>query len=110
MRAARRWPLAMTAALACFLLSSPGCNYGPDETVTIEISGVASDQAYADINEQLKKLTDSSSHKIISRRAGLNMSVELAPVSDPEAFAKKIEFGRVTAVEGRTIRVVVGLP
>jgi hypothetical protein len=91
----------------CALVPAGGCNYGPDETVTIEISGVASEQAYQDINERLKKMTDSSSHKIISRRAGLNMSVELAPVADPEAFAKKIDFGKVTAVEGRTIKVVV---
>lgn len=90
--------------------SLAGCNYGPDETVTIEISGVASDQSYADINDRLKQMTDSSSHKIISRRAGLNMTVELAPVADPEAFARKIDFGKVTAVEGRTIKVVMGLP
>ena len=85
-----------------FLLMMPcvGCGYGPEETVTVKIAGSA-DQAQRDeILEKLKDLTDGSSHSISSTWSGDTMTVELAPVSNIDAFSKRIAFGKVTNVDG----------
>jgi len=39
-------------------------------------------------------------------RSGDRMVAQLGPVRDPVAFSKRIEFGRVILVVGRTVTVV----
>lgn len=102
---ARRLPLVPYFAGILFLV---GCSYGPEETVTLEISGVADVAQREEIEEQLKTLTDGSGHSMSTTATGDSMTVELAPVSDVEAFAGKIDFGEVTSVDGRTVKVAVG--
>lgn len=86
-----------------------GCSsYGPEETVTIEITGTLDDAKDEQITEKLKTMTDGSGHSMSSFSSGTSKTIELAPVSDVQAFADKIDFGEVTAVEGRTVKVSVG--
>lgn len=88
----------------------PGCGFDPQQTVTIEISGVADADAREQIQEKLKGLTDSSGHSMSTSTSGDTMTVKLAPVSDVEAFAEKIDFGKVTDtdVPGRVVKVSAG--
>lgn len=85
-----------------------GCSYGPEQTVTIEITGELDDAEQEQIIEKLKTMTDGSSHSMSSFSSGNSTTIELAPVGDVQAFADKIDFGEVTAVEGRTVKVSVG--
>lgn len=92
--------------LATFTLS--GCGYSSDQTVTLKIRGDLTEAKRDKIAETLKGMTDDSSHSYSGTWTGTTMSVSLAPVADVDAFAKKIEFGEVTSIEGRTIHVAVG--
>lgn len=105
-------PTVRAALLGGFVLTTilfSGCGYGPEKTVTVEISGVAA-AAKDQIQEKLKTMTDSSGHSMSTSSSGDTMTVKLAPVSDVEAFAKKIDFGKVTDtnVTGRVVKVSVG--
>ena len=84
--------------------------YGPDVTVTITVSGVPDFEATRRLNDAitaiLKSLGDSWS--LQSNSGGGKATFTVAPVSDPKAFADKIDFGKVTRVEGRSIDVEVG--
>lgn len=106
-------PTVRAALLGGFVLTTilfSGCGYGPEQTVTIEISGVADASAKEQIQEKLKTMTDSSGHSMSTSSSGDSMTVKLAPVSDVAAFAKKIDFGKVTDtdVTGRVVKVSVG--
>jgi uncharacterized lipoprotein YajG len=96
----------LSPLIAVLLLA--GCSYGPEQTVTIEITGTMDDAEQDQITEKLKTMTDGSGHSMSSFSSGNSMTIELAPVSDVQAFADKIDFGEVTAVEGRTVKVSVG--
>lgn len=100
------WILLFAASLA------PGCqcnlqlpSYGPEQTVTIKVTGVQGEAQKEKILEELKGLTDTGAHTMTSYMTGGELTVQLAPVADPEAFSKKITFGSVTAVEDRTVKV-----
>ena len=97
------------AALAAVLLTQSGCNISfeqdPAETVTVQITGVDDASDRDDIQETLKGMTDGSSHMMTTSSSGDTMTVSLSPVKDVEAFSKKINFGKVTEVDDRTIKV-----
>ena len=88
------------------MLAAWGCRFeqDPAKTVTVEISGI-SDEARDAVQETLKGMTDVSGHTMTTRWDGQSMTVNLSPVADVEAFSKKVNFGKVTAVEGRTVKV-----
>lgn len=97
--------------MACLLVIPiviTGCTYGPEQTVTIEITGTLDDAQQEEITEKLKTMTDGSSHSVSTMSSGNSMTITLAPVSDVQAFVDKINFGEVTAVEGRTVEISVG--
>ncbi|REJ68510.1 MAG: hypothetical protein DWQ31_07915 [Planctomycetota bacterium] len=87
------------------LLTLSGCNFDPATTVNIEVSGVTASEQSERITEALKGMTDGGGHKMTSSRSGEVLSVRLSPVSDVEAFSKKINFGEVTEVVDRTVKV-----
>jgi hypothetical protein len=111
----RRSTLFLCFWASATALSSIGCRlqHDPSKMVTIEISGIPdgkeSERVLERIDEaqkQSKKWTDGSSNVMNWNGTGQQMTVEMAPVSDVDAFVKKLDFGRVTAVEGRKIKVV----
>ena len=93
--------------VALSLLAVTGCNMDPAVTVHLEIKGISEESDRESVLETLKGMTDGSGHSYTSSYAGDTMSVDLSPVSDVDAFSKKINFGTVTEVDAatRTVRV-----
>jgi predicted Zn finger-like uncharacterized protein len=83
----------------------PVGKYGPDMTIQIKITGIANAATRQYILDRLPALTGSKSHSLRSSTSGGATLVTLAPVPDPQAFAKKIDFGKVTDIQGRMILV-----
>ncbi len=78
----------------------------PENTVTIKIMGIADDATKDAIKDKLKTMTDGG-HSMSLMKMGGVLTVELSPVKDVEAFARKIDFGTVTEVKDRTVTVQV---
>jgi hypothetical protein len=81
------------------------------EHVLVVISGVGDEATSRVIQDKLKTLLDVPMPKlqaVLSRKGTL--TVRLEPVPDPQALAAKIDFGTVTKVQGRTIRVTANKP
>ncbi len=78
----------------------------PENTVTIKIMGVTDDATKDAIKDKLKTMTDGG-HSMSLMKMGGVLTVELSPVKDVEAFARKIDFGTVTEVKDRTVTVQV---
>jgi len=86
--------------------------HDPAKAVSIEVSGVTSPtegervkQSIDRAQKESKKWTDGSSNVMTWSEGGQQMKVEVRPVSDVDAFVKQIDFGEVTQVDGRTIKV-----
>ena len=84
-----------------------GCDLGrnPEKTVTVEIIGIRVDTDRKRVLETLKSMTEGSGHYVTSTSSGNSMTVKVSPVSDVQRFSKRINFGKVTEVEGRTVKV-----
>jgi hypothetical protein len=98
--------LMLAFALAASLASGPagcGVSHDPEKTVTVEIIGIRSERKQ--VRETLEKMTESSWHYITSTASGNSMTIQVSPVSDVEKFSKRITFGKVTEVRGRTVKV-----
>lgn len=93
--------------LALSLLAFSGCEMDPAVTVHLEIKGITDEADREDVQKTLEGMTDGSGHMYSSSYAGDTMSVDLSPVSDVEAFSKKINFGTVTEVDAATRTVKV---
>ena len=97
------------AVVAAILLTQSSCNLSfeqdPAETVTVEITGVNDEEVRDEIRETLQGMAEVSSHVMTSSSSGDKMTVKLSPVGDVKAFSRKINFGEVTEVDGRTIKV-----
>ena len=104
-----RFRYAALPILAAVLLTLSSCNISfeqdPAKTVTVEITGVNDDVDGDEIRETLKGMAEGSSHMMTSSSSGDKLTVKLSPVGDVEAFSQKINFGKVTEVDGRTIKV-----
>src|SRR5439155_6910895 len=82
-------------------------DYPEDQVVTLHISGVADSNTGEAITDKLTTLTDAGrGYSMKAAAAGDRLTYLLAPVSDPKAFAQKIDFGTVRRVRGRVITVV----
>lgn len=95
--------------LAVVLLTLSGCGisfeHDPAKTVTVEISGIDDATDREAVQETLKGMTDGSSHIMTTSSSGDQMTIKLSPVTDVKAFSQKINFGKVTEVEDRTVKV-----
>jgi hypothetical protein len=80
---------------------------GPDaaKEVTLHIAGVPTKSAAEKIGLRATKLTEGSTKRSWAHE-GDRMTVVLSPVEDPSGLAKKIDFGEVRGVSGRTIMVM----
>lgn len=90
------------------LLLSLGCNpfrHDPEQTVLIEISPITGQAERDEVREILTGMTDGSGHTMTTRTEGDLMIIQLSPVRDVQAFARRINFGHVTQIEGRTVRI-----
>jgi hypothetical protein len=112
MRANRCFGWSTPVLIAALVLSSTaGCmKHDPATMVTIEITGVPAEADRERIKESVKKWTDGSSHMMTTMHSGDKLSIDLSPVTDVDAFSKKIDFGDVTKVDGRKITVTFKKP
>jgi hypothetical protein len=84
-----------------------GGNYAPNETVILHISGIDGQDSYDAISKWLPTICDDPPHRAyIATASGDRMIGRLAPVNDPQAFAKRVTFGQVILVAGRTVTIV----
>jgi hypothetical protein len=107
---------AMLGGFVLGVLLLSGCGYGPQETVTIQVTGiteyaeqheVSASAKQQEIEQKLKTMADSSVYAMSITSSGDSMTVKLAPVADVGAFAKKIDFGTIleTDVHRRIVKV-----
>ncbi len=96
--------LVCLLSLATFI----GCSFemDPATTVKLEITGISQADDREAVSDQLKNMTDGSSHMMTSTYSGDKLTVQLSPVSDVDAFSKKINFGTVTEIKDRTVKIV----
>jgi isopentenyl phosphate kinase len=103
---ARRLQAIVLVAVAAIVLGGCGAfGHEPAKKVTIEINEISAEADRDEVKETLKGMTDGSSHLMTSFSTGDQMTVELSPVSDVDAFSRKINFGEVTEVKDRTVKV-----
>jgi hypothetical protein len=104
-----RTPVLIAALLS---VSAAGCSFkhDPATMVTIEITGVSAEADRERIKESVKKWTDGNSHMMTTTHVNDKLSIDLSPVTDVDAFSKKIDFGDVTKVDGRKITVTFKKP
>lgn len=90
--------------------ATAGCDlsHDPARTVTLEIEGSPSETDKDLIEEKVKSLIDEGSYvtKISSFETNSKWTVNVSPVSDVETFASQIDFGEVTDINGRTIKII----
>ena len=96
---------AVAALLAVLLGSGCRMEHDPATMVTVEVTGIADDAARDEVVEILKGMTDGNSHLLTSTWDGQTMAVQLSPVADVSSFSRRINFGKVTEVNGRTVKV-----
>ncbi len=79
----------------------------PPETVTLLITGVDTAEGRRSLNKELGQITDTPGNfrTKMNWATGQPLTVLLTPVSDPEAFAKRVDFGTVDKIEGKTIHI-----
>jgi hypothetical protein len=80
--------------------------YTAEQTVTIRITGLKDEETRKYVLDRLPTLLGGKSHSQRSSTRGNVTTVTLAPVTDVQAFADKIEFGEAT-VSGRTINLKI---
>ena len=95
--------LIATAIAVCALVFLSSCG-APENgvQVRVDVGKKISDSKYKKLVKKIKNQADgarTTSHS----RTGNTVTVNLAPVADAEAFAKKLSFGTVTHVDGNVI-------
>jgi hypothetical protein len=79
---------------------------GGADTVTLHIAGVVDNNTREAISDRLAALMAGTSYTMSATSAGDRTSYLVAPIMDPQAFAKRIDFGTVRRVDGLTITIV----
>lgn len=99
----------MMLLVAVMLLGLAGCNlsfeHDPEKTVTVEISGISEESDRDRVREELEKITQGAMHMMTSSSSEGEMTVQVSPVTDVKKFVQGINFGKVTDVKDRTIKV-----
>ena len=86
--------------------------FAPEETVTITVSGVADSEMRQQLNKAIIAIVKPSGGdwRVSFSTIGDKTIFRVCPIADPKAFADKIDFGKVTRVEDRSIDVEAGPP
>jgi hypothetical protein len=78
-----------------------------EQTVTVRVAGITDRDVMDAVSEGLGSIVDPGQGKTTTSNVqGDRATFTVAPVSDPDAFAKKITCGTVKKVRGRTITMV----
>ncbi|HEX3147321.1 MAG TPA: hypothetical protein VHR66_04515 [Gemmataceae bacterium] len=80
--------------------------FEPKVVLTLHVTGANTEFTHDTVVDGAGTLIDAGgNHATRARGSGGRMTILVAPVSDPQAAAKKIKFGVVESVRGRTITV-----
>jgi hypothetical protein len=81
--------------------------FDPNRSVTVVIAGLASDAEQHEVIEILETMYDKNGgyKRYKARFDNKLLTIQMAPVADVDAFSRRINFGTVTEVTGRTIKV-----
>jgi hypothetical protein len=79
----------------------------PDYTVRLRIIGVTDSTSENAIKEKVKNMMGGEGFYLAWSKIQSTVTADVAPVSDVQAFVKKIDFGTVTSIRGRWIVVAV---
>jgi uncharacterized protein YjiS (DUF1127 family) len=102
-QAERDWPVPGP-------LGGPAGTYPPEQVLTLHVAGVEANTREAILEKLITLVDPGRGYAISSAQSGDRLSVLLAPVGDPKAFAGKVDFGTVGRVSGRTVTVTVAGP
>jgi uncharacterized protein YjiS (DUF1127 family) len=92
-------------------LGGPAGTYPPEQVLTLHVAGVEANTREAILDKLTTLVDPGRGYAISSAQSDDRLTVLLAPVSDPKAFAQKVDFGTVRRVSGRTVTVqVAGTP
>ncbi len=82
-------------------------SFGPDQTVTITVTGLTDRSASDRINKAITALLKAAGKglSLQSRTSGGKGTFIAAPVDDPRGFVDQLAIGRIIRVEGRSIEV-----
>ncbi len=102
--------ITLIVAIATFAICSIvqfdlSFEHDPATSVKLIISRIDGEDARQSIKDTLEDMIDGSVQMMTTKIAGDTMTTTLAPVSDVDAFVKKINFGTVTEVDDRNIKV-----
>jgi predicted Zn finger-like uncharacterized protein len=78
-----------------------------DQIITVVVTGVQDDKIGNYLRDKLASQLPPGNSSTRSRSSGGVMEVALAPIGDPQTFAKKIDFGTVERVAGRVVYMTV---
>jgi len=85
-------------------------NVDPSSAVIVRVANAGEESTRQDVSERLGYLADTAFVASTGATKDDRMSLRLAPVKDPKAFADKIDFATVRSVSGRTITIVARKP
>jgi hypothetical protein len=90
-----------------FAICASGCSMesDPKVTVTVIVTGVTDKADSEQIEKSLKDLVSGPVRYTSSSWADGTLTMHLSPVSNFREFAEKIKFGRVTELQGNTVKV-----
>jgi hypothetical protein len=91
--------LLAVCASGCFMESDPKV------TVTVIVTGVTDKADSEQVEKSLKDLVSGTVRYTSSSWAGGTLTMHLSPVSNFREFSEKIKFGRVTELQGNTVKV-----
>jgi hypothetical protein len=82
----------------------------PGETLTLNVLGARDAEAKQRVNKAIIAIMKplGGNWRVSFSNIGEKTIFTVSPVADPKAFADKIDFGKVTQVENRTIDVEIG--
>ena len=82
----------------------------PGETLTLNVLGARDADAKQRVNKAIIAIMKplGGNWRVSFSNIGEKTIFTVSPVADPTAFADKIDFGKVTQVEDRTIDVEIG--
>jgi hypothetical protein len=93
--------LALVSLLA---MCTVGCE-SPDRTVTLALRGIDNDRTWDILLTIVPKLADEDNYSLSCSWDQSHSYISLSPVRDVEGCARKIRFGKVERIDGRTIYV-----
>jgi predicted Zn finger-like uncharacterized protein len=77
----------------------------PPDSAILHVAGVADENTREAVSDRLEALSREGHFSVNPQRQGDRMTILVVNVEDVEAFSRKLDFGTVNSVNGRTITI-----